>query len=326
MKRFSAIVSAGCALLALGITTVAMLSSHISGPLLFDVLCHFQMQYFGMVLFLSAIAICLKRSRPILLTLFCAALLSAQVIPWYFPPAQSNTPSNYRVMSTNLNAANKDATKVIKLTEKEQPDLALFIEVNDSMADQLETLKTFLPYSSNQLTPYQPGIVLYSKAPLTDLEIRKFNTNNAVNLTAHVQTNNRQLSIVAIHPMPPIKKEFFISRNKVFRAVSDYVQQQTDPVLLVGDFNTTMWSPFYRMLADETGLKNTRKGLGTLPSWPANTSHRLTPKLNILTKLVRIPIDHCLASSSLKAVRMHTGPDVGSDHLPIVVDFSIEKE
>ena len=188
MKRFSSIVSVGCALLALGITALAMLSSRISGPLLFEVLCHFQMQYFGIVLFLSAIAIWLKRSRLILLTLFCAALLSAQVIPWYFPPAQSNKPSNYRVMSTNLNVANSNATEVIKLTEKEQPDLALFIEVNDSMAEQLETLKTFLPYSSNQLTPYQPSIVLYSKTPLTDLKIRKFDTNNAVNLTAHVQT------------------------------------------------------------------------------------------------------------------------------------------
>lgn len=319
-------VSAGCALLALGITTVAMLSSRISGPLVFELLCHFQMQYFGIVLCLSAIAIWLKRSRPILLTLFCLALLSAQIIPWYFPPAQSGTPSNYRVISSNLNVANRDATAIIKLTEKEQPDLALFIEVNDSMAKQLETLKTFLPYSSNQLTPYQPGAVLYSKAPLTDFKIRKFDTNNAVNLTARVQIKNRPLAIVAIHPLPPVKKEFFHSRNQLFAAVSDYIQQQQDePILLIGDFNTTMWSPYYRTLAHETGLKNARKGFGTLPTWPANLSYHLTPKLNILTKLFQIPIDQCLTSPSLNVVKMHTGADVGSDHLPIIVDFLIDQ-
>ena len=325
MKRFSSIVSVGCALLALGITSVAMLSSHMSGPLLLELLCHFQMQYFGMVLFLSAIAIWLKRSRLILLTLLCTSLLSTQIIPWYFPPARSNTPSNYRVMSVNLNVANSDATEVIKLTKREQPDLALFLEVNDSMASQLEALKTFLPYSSNQLTPYQPGSVLYSKDPLADLEIRKFDTNNAVNLTAQVKTKNRQLSIVAIHPLPPVKRKFIHNRNTLFHAVSDYVQQQAAAVLLIGDFNTTMWSPFYRALADETGLKNTRQGFGTLPTWPANLSYHLTPKLNILTRLVQIPIDQCLASPSLNAVRMRTGPDIGSDHLPIIVDFSIEK-
>lgn len=323
MKRCSPILPTGCALLALVVTTIAMLSSRISGPLLFEILCHFQMQYFGMVLFLCAIAIWLRRSRLILLTLFCLAILSAQVIPWYLPPAQSGGVSNYRVMSTNLNVANNDATKVINLTKQEQPDLALFIEVNDSMAKQLDSLKTFLPYSSNQLTPYQPGAVLYSKDPLTDFEIRKFNTNNAVNLSVRVQTQSQQLSIVAIHPLPPIKRAFLDSRNKVFTSVSDYIQQKTDPVVLIGDFNTTMWSPFYRTLASETDLKNTRKGLGTLPTWPANLSYHLTPKLNAFTKLFQIPIDQCLASPSLGVVGMHTGPDIGSDHLPIVVDFSI---
>ncbi|MGB3670974.1 MAG: endonuclease/exonuclease/phosphatase family protein [Phormidesmis sp.] len=330
MKRFSSIVSAGCAWLALGITAVAVLSSRISGPLLFEILCHFQVQYFGVVFFLSAIAIWLKRSRLTFLTLFCLALLFAQVIPWYFPPAQSGMAPDYRpdyrVMSTNLNIANSNAAEVIKLTETEQPDLALFIEVNDSMAQQLETLKTFLPYSSNQLTPYQPRTVLYSKDPIIDLEIRKFDTNNAVNLTAHIQTKNQRLSIVAIHPLPPLNREFLNSRNKVFRAVSDYVQPQTDPVVLIGDFNTTMWSPSYRMLAHKTGLKNTRKGLGILPTWPANTSYLPIPKLGILTKPFQIPIDQCLASPSLRALSMHTGPDVGSDHLPIIVDFLISKE
>ncbi len=323
LKRFSAFVSIGCALLALGVTTIAILSSRIRGPLLFEILCHFQMQYFGAMLLVSAIAICLKRSPLILLTLFCTALLSAQIIPWYFPSFQSNTVSNYRVMSTNLNVANNNAAEIIKLTEQEQPDLAIFIEVNDAMAEQLEVLKAFLPYNSNQLTPYQPGAVLYSKNPLTDFEIRKFDTNNAVNLTARVQTQNQQLSIVAIHPLPPLKRSFLDSRNRVFRAVSDYVQQQTDPVVLIGDFNTTMWSPFYRILADETGLKNTRKGLGTFPTWPANTSYFFTPKLGVFTKLFQIPIDQCLASPSLDVVGMHTGDDVGSDHLPIVVDFSL---
>lgn len=326
MKRFSFAVSVGCALLTLSITTVAMLSSQISGPLIFEILCHFQMQYFGMVLILSAIAIWLKRSRLILLTLFCLALLSAQIVPWYFPPARSDIVPNYRVMSTNLNVANSNATKVIKLAEKERPDLALFIEVNDSMAKQLEALKTFLPYSSNQLTPYQPGAVLYSKNPLTDFEIRKFDTNNAVNLTAQVQTKSQRLSIVAIHPLPPLKREFLNNRNKVFKAVTDYVQKQNDPVVLVGDFNTSMWSPFYRTLTHETGLKNARKGFGTLPTWPANLSYYLTPRLNIFAKLFQIPIDQCLTSPSLNAVKMHTGPDVGSDHLPIVIDFLIREE
>ena len=143
-------------------------------------------------------------------------------------------------------------------------------------------------------------------------------------LTAHVQVKQQTLSIVAIHPLPPLNQSFLESRNRVFRAASEYVQQQRDPVLLIGDFNVTMWSPDYRSLVRETGLKNTRKGVGTLPTWPANMSY-LTPKLNLLAPLLQIPIDQCLADRSLKVTGMHTGPDVGSAHLPIVIDFAVSQ-
>ena len=95
------------------------------------------------------------------------------------------------------------------------------------------------------------------------------------------------------HPLPNcleidsyLKKVFFESRNKVFRAASEYVQQQSDPVLLIGDFNVTMWLPYYRKLVHKTGLRNTRKGFGTLPTWPANMSYHLTRRLNPLACLV----------------------------------------
>jgi len=34
-----------------------------------------------------------------------------------------------------------------------------------------------------------------------------------------------------------------------------------------------------------------------------------------------IPIDHCLHSREVRIVRKQIGPDVGSDHYPVVVDF-----
>lgn len=342
MKQFFFAISVCCGVFSLFITVLAIVSNRVSGSIILELLSHFQMQYFVMTLVLSAIAITshithrfnnsgrpatsrkVSSLRLALVPLFCSALLSAQIAPWYLPSAFASTPTNYRVMSTNLNIRNRDASEILKLTEKEQPDLALFIEVNDDMAEQLKALNTSFPYSSNQLTPYQPDAVLYSKYPLSDFEIRKFDTNNAVNLTAHVQVKQQTLSIVAIHPLPPLNQSFLESRNRVFRAASEYVQQQRDPVLLIGDFNVTMWSPDYRRLVRETGLKNTRKGVGTLPTWPANMAY-LSPKLNLLAPLLQIPIDQCLADRSLKVTGMHTGPDVGSDHLPIVIDFAVSQ-
>ncbi|MEL7352987.1 MAG: endonuclease/exonuclease/phosphatase family protein [Cyanobacteria bacterium P01_A01_bin.116] len=336
MKRglgvISVLLPAMCQWLTIGITVLAVLTNRIGGPWLFEVLCHFQVQYFVAVLLLGAIAFFTRRSRLILLCLFCGALLFSQIAPWYVPPISRQSLVNYspgpnsslvsyRVMSVNLNVGNTDAAQVLAFTEKEQPDLAIFIEVNDVMAKKLEALKTFLPYSSNQLTPYQPEAVIYSKDPLSDLVIQKFNTNNAVNLTAKVTTEKQTLSVVAIHPLPPISKSLFDSRNVVFDAVGDYVRSQTDPVVLIGDFNVTMWSPYHRKLVRDTGLKNVRKGFGILPSWPANAEYYFTPRLGWLAHLIQIPIDHCLSSDDLNVAGVRVGPDVGSDHLPIAIDY-----
>jgi endonuclease/exonuclease/phosphatase (EEP) superfamily protein YafD len=39
--------------------------------------------------------------------------------------------------------------------------------------------------------------------------------------------------------------------------------------------------------------------------------------------VLRIPIDHCLVSPSVAIVDRRVGPPVGSDHLPVFVDFAI---
>jgi endonuclease/exonuclease/phosphatase (EEP) superfamily protein YafD len=39
--------------------------------------------------------------------------------------------------------------------------------------------------------------------------------------------------------------------------------------------------------------------------------------------LGRIPLDHCLVSSGLDVLDKRLGPQVGSDHLPVVIELQI---
>jgi len=329
MKLISIAIARICTCLTLFITAIALLSTYIDTqrPYLLEILSPFFPLYFACTIALSIIVLLTRRLRWLWFSLFCAAVLGVHVASWYLPTANAattnSTPTQYRVMSTNLNVNNDDASKILTLTQQEQPDLAIFIEVSDSMAAQLDTLKQDFPFSTNQLTPYQPGAVIYSKYPLTDFSVKKFNTNNAVNLTVQSRIGNQPVSIVAIHPLPPITEEFFRSRNTVFDAVSAYVKQQKDPVILIGDFNVTMWSPSYKKLAEQTGLSNTREGIGILPTWPVNVADYFSTSLQPLTRFMQIPIDHCLASPDLSVTDMRIGAEVGSDHLPIVIDFSV---
>jgi endonuclease/exonuclease/phosphatase family metal-dependent hydrolase len=55
-----------------------------------------------------------------------------------------------------------------------------------------------------------------------------------------------------------------------------------------------------------------------LASWPSAS------RVGWLSLLLGIPIDHCLVSSDIGVAGFAHGPDLGSDHLPIVVDLTLE--
>ena len=90
------------------------------------------------------------------------------------------------------------------------------------------------------------------------------------------------------------------------------MKQQKHPVLLLGDLNTTPWSFHFQHLLKESGLKNSMKGFGHQPSWPSNIP------------FLRIPLDHVLHSEEITIHNRMIGRNIGSDHLPVIVDFSIK--
>ncbi|HEY9295793.1 MAG TPA: endonuclease/exonuclease/phosphatase family protein, partial [Phormidium sp.] len=100
-------------------------------------------------------------------------------------------------------------------------------------------------------------------------------------------------------------------RNMQLAAMADYLEKVNNPVVVMGDFNVTMWSPFYQRFIEKTKLKNARSGFGVQPTWPS------------FMPLLAIPIDHCLVSPNIQVIKTRTGRNVGSDHLPIITDLAI---
>ena len=324
IKQLSHIFSGLCLVLVVGITGLAVLAHRFGWPMYLELFSHFQLQYFVVTSLLAALLLLLRRVRLALVALFCCAVLSAPVVTWYVPENWAGVAGNYRVLVANLNVKNSNATQTLALVDQEQPDLALFMEVNDTMAGQLAVLNTSLPYVSSQSVAAHPGMVIYSKHPLNQVEVKLFGTDNSKNLVAQLQVAGQVFSLVAAHPLPPVRTALFHSRNRLLDEVGQYVQAQTNPVLLLGDFNTSMWSPYYRYLEYQTGLKNARDGFGIWPTWPTKGTYFNRPRLSgPLMKLIQIPIDHCLVSSEIPVTGLHTGIETGSDHLPVIVDLQL---
>ncbi|MBT9312672.1 endonuclease/exonuclease/phosphatase family protein [Leptothoe kymatousa] len=319
-QRHYNIFSHICLTSVLALTGLAMATSQFGWSLYLEIFSHFQVQYFLAALIIAATAALLRNYRLLLVILFCTALLSAQVMPWYIPVSLGGPSTNYRIVLANLNFNNEDAGAALTLIDQEQPDLALFLETGRPMEQQLTALKRDYPYST---TP-EDGILLYSKYPLTDIHLKQFGRYARESLTAHFKVFDTPISLVAVHPLPPIESKMFLSRNTLLNDVGQYIKAQTDAVIFLGDLNITMWSPYYQHFIQQTQLKNTRQGFGIQPTWPRVGSYFGLPRwTQWLISPLQIPIDHCLVSPQIRVADVHTGTDTGSDHAPLVVDLVI---
>ena len=121
-----------------------------------------------------------------------------------------------------------------------------------------------------------------------------------------------QLSIVLVHPLPPVSAANLASQRAELAAVADRVHALS-PVIVTGDFNATPWSTPYREFLARSELCDSRAGFGIEATFPADSL------------ILRIPIDHLLASCSIGIADRRVGPDVGSDHLPIIVELVVPK-
>ena len=119
------------------------------------------------------------------------------------------------------------------------------------------------------------------------------------------------MTIIGTHPLPPGNSETWRLRNEQFEALARLCRTQTDAVVVIGDLNTTSWSAHFGTLLAGTRLRDSRAGFGVQATWPA------------WSPLPRIPIDHCLVSPEIVVRQRFIGPDVGSDHYPLVVDLAV---
>jgi endonuclease/exonuclease/phosphatase (EEP) superfamily protein YafD len=276
-----------------------------------DLFSHFRVQYFQICLVLIGIALWRRKNKQAVALAVLACLNYAFVLPFYFGKPPASTVRTARVMLMNINASNGNTEQVLTAIRTAAPDLLLLEEVTPTWADKLNILKSDYPYCVDAHQEGCFGIMLLSKVPLshtTEVQIGDAGVPSIL-ATAHLQQG--EVTIIGTHPLPPVSAQFSKHRNSQLAALPQVVRDQKNPVLLIGDLNLSPWSPYFTRLLKDAGLKNSMKGFGFQPSWPANN------------RFLCIPIDQILHSPEITVQSRAIGADIGSDHLPLIVDFSI---
>lgn len=212
------------------------------------------------------------------------------------------------VATANLNLATTDFGPLQAwLASNEAPDVVVLQEYTDWAHAALAsnpTLALRFPYRLAVPQPDPFGLAVLSRYPLVHSQaLHPQDERNTLRLRATLLWSGQPVHLSALHPMPPLNAGFAQARDHALVQEAQHLSEQGGLGLLAGDLNTTPWAR--GLFAVEAHLQRTH---AAAPGWP-----------NAWGVLSVLPLDHVLASTGWRLVHSDIGPDLGSDHRPVVV-------
>jgi len=275
-----------------------------------DLPSHFVLQWAIGAAVLMVAALMFHVHGKIYLVLFASYLLCIyQLFPFLATrkAAPKEGPS-LKILQTNIWKNNGDATALAKLIRDENPDIIAVDEVHAPFEALFEELKSIYPHQHVRLSTRPSfGIAVLSKTPLENLSEKYLATPEIPSIFFRTQLGGKTLDIVALHAANPLRELGL--RDKEFEALAAWRAEENPPNLIVtGDLNATPYCRAFKKMTQAMNLTDARRGRGLLGSWP--TYARLP--------FLYIPIDHALAGGGASIDDFKLGPNVGSDHLPLI--------
>lgn len=282
----------------------------------FDLFSHFRVQYFLGLLTIAVVIAILRRWR----TAACFTIMSlvnlAVILPCYFGGADDTQPGapTIRAMLINVNTHAGNPEAVGAAIKRYDPDVLVLEEISPRWVTSLKNQLDAYRCSRAVTRDDNFGIGLYSKFSITNVEAECIGQPEVPSIIAEVDSRVGRFMIIATHPVPPSGRIGAMWRDSQLAELPRYVRKTSLPVVLLGDLNATPWSVHFRRLLAASGLRDSSKGRGVHPTWPA------------FNPLLRIPLDHCLHSPDAVIVNRMVGTDAGSDHYPLIVDFFLRSK
>lgn len=304
MKRFCRGL---CLLMTLGLSACAVLAYLIPTGWLTGLLQHFPAYYAGAWLLVAGLAWFSRSSKNLAFAACAGSLIFAAY--WAFPripvdQVHVEEGRTIRVVWANLwhqHAVVEDFVAWMDQLDP-QPDVIGVAEVH--LADSLALLRERFPYG---LSDPGPGVALFSRIqPLEQSSLLVSGARPILRMALPIGEN--ALEVVAAHALVPVG----VGHQLTFDRLADHLAASPEAIL-IGDLNASPWSSEYSRLLQQTGMRDARRG-----QWPQATwySAGWAP--------IRLPIDHALTRGQVEVLQFQVGPDIGSDHRPLIVDLKVK--
>lgn len=300
-------------ILIFGILLVSVLPNLFSSSWLLDNFAHFKVQYLILSIILLILAGLLLKKKILAFILLGLSILwnGYFIVPYYFESTDvaSNIQKSFKITGINLLSSNFEIDLVKSYISQEDPDVLILLEFTPRWEEDLAPIIRHYPYRQLVSRTDNFGIALLSKFEMNST-VDYFDLNNKPSIIGELNLQGRAFSIVATHPVPPVNQSTFEHRNKQLMNIAGRIPVLPENLIIAGDFNTSSFSNHFNTLLGEK-MKDSRIGFGLLPTWPAGF------------RIFQTTLDHFLVSKNLTVLERSTGPNIGSDHLPVNIIVGI---
>ncbi len=290
----------------------------------FDLFSHFAIQYaIGGLVLGAGLLFCGKRIVAIL-PFFIAIISIFDVYSDVDFKFSHNYSRSFTIVQYNRNIGHVEHSEVKEWLSNPDNDFDLVVlqEAGPSLAAMASELGEIYPYQIQEPKNHAFGMVIISRHPFTEMEKIILDGPVYTNFTAKISVDppdfDEPVTIYALHALPPTSRRHFAQRNYELEKTVDFIvnDKMHGHKIMIGDWNITPFSPYFRDILRRTGLRYSYGGIYPAITWPAF----------FYLSLLQIPIDHILYSQDLITVQKFTGPDFGSDHKSVLSSFKERKK
>lgn len=278
-----------------------------------DLFANFRLQYVVCLLMALVVLLVGKKWLGAGVAGVFALVNLVDIVPAFIGPRgpAASSSRSLTILLANVLTSNKEYERVRQLVRSEAPDIVVLLEVSETWLNELSSLEENYPHVVSSPRSDNFGIAMLSRIPFEESELVEIGEAGLPTAVARIRFGDASVTVIATHPLPPTRRASAHYRNQQIKELADYVHAVGKPIIVMGDLNTTPYSPHFKRLLRESGLRDSRCGRGIQGTWQAH-----------LPPFLRIPLDHVLHSPEINVLDRKLGPDIGSDHLPVIVKFS----
>jgi endonuclease/exonuclease/phosphatase (EEP) superfamily protein YafD len=223
------------------------------------------------------------------------------------PVAPANAAGQIKIIQFNALQTNENIGAVADWLAAEKPDIVTIQEARHDLRDVLKTRTGW------HVAGAAGSLMIFSRAPRIRMDRPALGPESRLHwVNATYPSASGPYEVVTVHlgwPLGPGQRHQWTGLAALLR------HWPTGRMILTGDFNATPWS--YAMRAGEAAVPLFRRDRA-IPTFPAprKTDEPVRAPFAIL------PIDHVYAGPGWATVKVARGPNLGSDHYPLIVTLA----